>query len=155
MQTVIHNIRSLRAEYNLVKNKVKLCLKCDSEATRNTLRPFLSTIEVLTFSSEIEELPSDAKPPAGSAIVPISEVCEAYLMLKGVIDVKKETERLQTKKDKIEAPLKKLREAMTAPDYNDKVPSDVQESNSEKLRQLEGELQKVIEAVQTISLIEN
>jgi len=109
----------------------------------------------LTSSSEIEILPNGADVPTGSAIVPVSKECEAYLILKGVIDVKKETERLNTKKDKIEAPLKRLRESIAASDYDEKVPEDVRNQNKEKLEQLQGDLEKVLQALDTISLIDS
>lgn len=86
--------------------------------------------------------------------MPVSDACEAYLLLKGVIDVKKEAERLQTKKEKLVGPLSKLKELMQAADYADKVPSEVRDANSEKLVQLEGELAKVIDAINGISLID-
>lgn len=86
--------------------------------------------------------------------MPISSSCEAYLHLKGVIDVKKETERLLGKKEKAEGWIKKLLETMDAADYSEKVPVDVREANSEKLRQYEAELNKVAEAIKTISLID-
>lgn len=154
MQDIIHNVRSLRSEYNLVKQKVKLYIKCDGDATSQRLKPFLQTIEVLSSSSAIEELAAGASPPVGSAIVPISETCEAYLLLKGVVDVKKETERLNGKKDKIDGPIKKLRESIAASDYLDKVPAEVREANDQKLKLLEGELSKVCQAIKTVSLID-
>ena len=46
MQTIIHNIRSLRSEYNLARTKVKLCIKCDVQSTQEKLNPFLQTIQV-------------------------------------------------------------------------------------------------------------
>jgi valyl-tRNA synthetase len=154
MQTIIHNVRSLRSEYNLVKQKVQLYVKCDGEVTRKRLEPFLSQIQVLTNSSSIEGLDSGAEVPQGCAAVPVNDECEAYLLLRGVIDVKKEEERLEGKRGKIEGPLNKLRTAVEASDYEEKVPLEVREANAEKLKQLEGELKKLVDALEAISLID-
>lgn len=100
----------------------------------------------------IEQLNSESDPPEGTAVVPISDICEAYLMLKGFIDIKKELERLQTKKSKLEGPLNKLKTSLQMIDY-DKVPEEVRNANTEKLKQMERELDKVNEAIQSLSII--
>ena len=76
-------------------------------------------------------------------------------MLKGFIDIKKELERLESKREKIDGPLKKLKDSTEAPDYCDKVPIHVRTQNNEKLRQLEQELNKVLEAIKAISFIKD
>lgn len=74
-------------------------------------------------------------------------------MLKGFIDVKKELERLQSKREKISGPMMRLKASTEAADYCEKVPIEVRTANTEKLRQLELELSKVMEAVKAISFI--
>ena len=109
--------------------------------------------QALTSSASIEIVTNSSSVPEGCAIVPVSDWCEAYLLLKGFIDVKKEIERLKTKREKIDGPLTKLRAATEAPDYNEKVPIEVRTANTERLRQLELELEKVMEAIKGISFI--
>mgnify|MGYP002717800213 FL=1 len=92
-------------------------------------------------------------PPQGCAILPISKDCEVYLMLKGFIDISKELDRLESKKEKLNGFVSKLKSAMEAADYIEKVPEEVKTANSERLQQLQGELNKVIEATQALSLI--
>lgn len=75
-------------------------------------------------------------------------------MLKGFIDIQKETERLNAKREKIEGPLLKLKASTEANDYNEKVPEEVRAANSERLRQMNVELCKVSEALKALSLIE-
>lgn len=153
MHEVVHNIRSIRADYNLAKTKVKVSVKCDTEATASRLKPFLSVIGTLSLAESIEELSSSSTAPIGTASVPVNESCEAYLHLKGVIDPAKETERLLAKKGKIEAPLNKLTEKMEAKDYEEKVPLDVRENDKEKLRTMQLELKKIDEAMKAMSLM--
>ena len=74
-------------------------------------------------------------------------------MLKGFIDISKELDRLESKKEKLNGFVSKLKSAMEASDYTEKVPEEVRTANSERLQQLQGELNKVIEATQALSLI--
>ena len=74
-------------------------------------------------------------------------------MLKGFIDVKKELERLESKREKISGPIQKLKTSTEAADYTEKVPIEVRTANTDKLRQLELELAKVMEAIKAISFI--
>ena len=109
----------------------------------------------MTSSASTDVLNSSAQVPDGCALVPIGDTCEAYLMLKGFIDVKKELERLETKREKISGPMMKLKVSTEAADYSEKVPIEVRTANTEKLRQQELELQKVMEAIKAISFITN
>lgn len=110
-------------------------------------------IQVLTTSASIEVVSDKSAVPEGCAIVPVSDRCEAYLLLKGFIDVKKEIERLESKREKISGPLIKLKASTEVSDYTEKVPIEVRTANTERLRQLELELEKVIEAIKAISFI--
>ncbi|RWS05960.1 Valine--tRNA ligase-like protein, partial [Dinothrombium tinctorium] len=83
-QNVIRNVRSLRSEKNLVKQKEDLFIKCKSEETQQSLKPLLDVIQHLSISSSIEMLSSHKSPPDGCATIPISENCEAYLTLNNV-----------------------------------------------------------------------
>ena len=115
----------------------------------------------MTYCSSIEVLPSvaasasgdESSPPEGCAIIHISESCQAFMHLKGLIDTAKETERLQSKEEKISSSLTKLKESMSIADYDTKVPEDVKTGHQERLAQLNGELEKVIVALKALSTI--
>lgn len=149
-QSIVHNVRSLRAEYNLAKTKVQLSVQCDSNEAETSVTPFLNVIQVLSLGSGIELLPSSRPAPDGAAIVPVSGDCQAFIHLKGVIDVNKEVERLKGKRSKLEGPLIRLKDLIASEDYSQKVPVEVQEANSQKLLSLEAELKRVDEAVEGI-----
>lgn len=173
MEKVIHNIRSLRSEYNLAKTPVELYLRIE-ESLSKQLEPYLETIQVrklifckiikifliifqvLTYCSSIQVLLAtvdNVLPPEGCAIVHVSEHCQAFMLLRGLIDINKETERLKSKQEKISSSLDKLKESMSIVDYDQKVPIDIQQSHEEKLNQLNAELDKVIVALQGLSTI--
>jgi len=66
---------------------------------------------------------------------------------QGLIDPKKELEKLQKKKDHLIEVIQKLKQDLAIPDYDVKVPLDVQKNNKEKLANSEGELQRIIDAI--------
>lgn len=154
MQDLVHKVRSLRADYNLTKTKVHLYVQCSSPSNRETVHSLAVVIAALTSSSEVELLTEGAAVPVGCAVTTISDTCQAYLMLKGVVDPAKEMERLSQKQEKLEAQLSKLKAAMSAADYLTKVPAEVQATNSDKVRQSEGELERIAETIRTLKLMD-
>lgn len=96
---------------------------------------------------------SNFSPPEGCAVITISDACQAFMHLKGLVDTAKESERLQSKEEKIGVQLTKLKEAMTIADYDTKVPEDVKTGHQEKLAQYTGELEKVTTALKALSTI--
>lgn len=64
-----------------------------------------------------------------------------------MIDPKKELEKLQKKEGQLIEIIQKLKQELAVPDYNVKVPLDIQKNNKEKLANNEGELQRIIDAV--------
>jgi valyl-tRNA synthetase len=108
----------------------------------------------LSYSSAVNLLNAESAVPTGCAVVPITDSCEAHLNLSGVINVEKELIRLNAKKEKISGPLKKLKTAVAATDYQQRVPEEVRTANTEKLQQLSGELEKVVQAIASITFVD-
>lgn len=67
--------------------------------------------------------------------------------MQGLIDPKKELEKLQKKEGQLNEIIQKLKQDLAMPDYILKVPIDVQKNNKEKLTNTEGELQRIIDAL--------
>ncbi|GFT44955.1 valine--tRNA ligase, partial [Nephila pilipes] len=152
---IIHKVRSLRSDYNLAKNeKLDLFIKCDDEETKSQISGLEETILTLTSSASIKIADSEGI-PQGCAITTISENCEAYLLLKGHIDISKEISRLEQKNDKLCSQISKLRQATEVPDYENKVPAAVRESHVEKITLTEGELNKVMKAIETLKIMDS
>ena len=72
---------------------------------------------------------------------------------QGLIDKKKELEKIKEKQQKLEAQRSKLEETMKKSDYEVQVPEDIRIANSEKLSQLKGEIEKLAEAFRNLELI--
>lgn len=71
-------------------------------------------------------------------------------MFKGLIDPKKELEKLSKKEEQLIDTIRKTKQAMEVPDYNIKVPFDVQNNNKEKLKNNEGELRRITDALSAL-----
>lgn len=70
--------------------------------------------------------------------------------LQGLIDPAKELVKLQKKQDQLEQQVRKLKQAMAAPDYTIKVPEEVRLFNTDKLTQTEGELVRLLSAMSAL-----
>ncbi|KOC62310.1 Valine--tRNA ligase [Habropoda laboriosa] len=143
---LIKNIRSTRATYNL-PNKVKTeaFLICTSDSLKEKLLQYKLLIETLSYSTL-----NTMEPPTGCAIVTITDKVQVHLLLKGLIDPKKEIEKLSKKEEQLIDIIRKTKQAMEISDYNVKVPLDVQNSNKERLTNSEGELQRIIDALSAL-----
>lgn len=72
---------------------------------------------------------------------------------QGLIDPQKEMTKLEKKKDALSQTIAKLQQAMAAEDYTTKVPAEVQKTNSEKLAQSQGEIERLQAAMETLKLM--
>jgi len=148
---VIGKIRSMRADYQLTpKMKAEIYLCASDEASADTLRSFSNLILNLASASNVQILTQE-KPPEGCAITTASATCEIHMMLKGLIDISKEIIKLENKKKTLSSQLTKLTEAANKPDYNSKVPEKVRNQNQEKMTQISGEMEKLSQAVSSLS----
>ncbi|CAK9815121.1 Valine--tRNA ligase [Anthophora plagiata] len=146
---LIKNIRSTRATYNLPnKLKTEAFLVCASDNLKEKLLKYQLLIETLSYSTL-----NTTEPPAGCAIITITDKVQVHLLLKGLIDPKKEIEKLSKKQEQLVDTIRKTKQAMEVPDYDVKVPLDVQNSNKEKLINSEGELQRIVDALSALQVM--
>lgn len=149
----ISSARSMRADYQLTpKTKVELYLKCSDDASATVLSDFSALITNLVSASSVTVMTTEV-PPEGCAMATVSSKCEVHIMLKGLIDITKEISKLETKQKMLNGQLKKLNDAASTPDYDTKVPEKVRTQNSEKMSQLEVEIQKICGAVEGLMLL--
>jgi len=73
--------------------------------------------------------------------------------VQGNIDLSKEEERINKQLSFKSQQITKLNEAMDKPDYEDKVPLEVQEQNSTKLQTLEAEVEQLTKALESVKLM--
>lgn len=70
-----------------------------------------------------------------------------------MIDLAKEEERINKQVSIKNQQLKKLSDAAAKPDYANKVPADVQESNSAKMTTLTGEIDQLLKALEAVKVM--
>ncbi|XP_002732116.2 valine--tRNA ligase [Saccoglossus kowalevskii] len=155
VQNVIKQIRVIRAEYQLTKQKPEVYLRCSTTSVSEMLQPYNFVIQTLGSVSTIHHIPADGGDiPSGCAISTVSDKCEVHLLLKGMIDVSKEINKLKQKQERLAGQQKKLQNAMSIDDYDNKVPENIRQNNSEKLSQTENEIQKITEAISMLKAAE-
>lgn len=147
-------IRSARSDYNL-PNKVKTeaFIVCTDEFSRQTTEKFANDIATLAFCSSVQLATDAANIPKGCAILTVTGHCEVHLLLKGLIEVDKEVEKLTKKREQLNQTVTKLQQAMGVSDYSTKVPENVQTADKEKLGQSEAEIERITTAIETLKLM--
>jgi len=150
IQKVAGVVRSTRADYNLPnKTKTELYLSVFCETSASILRRYASVLETLATCSKVVVTDS---PPAGCAIVTVSDKVSAHLNLRGLIDPTKEVEKLEKKKSALLTTIQKLKKL----NLNDgKMPEDVRKSNEEKLVQSETEVTRLTEALAVLAALDS
>ncbi|XP_046657722.1 valine--tRNA ligase-like isoform X2 [Daphnia pulicaria] len=151
---IVSSVRSVRASYMLPnKTKTKLVLRCSDQEVVDMLTHFTGNISTLSFCQPVS-VSTDGGNTRGCAIVTVSDKCDAIVHLEGLIDVQKEKTRITGLVEKKRQQLDKLQEGMVVPNYTEKVPLTVQETNKEKEVELETELQQLDAAFATLSTMD-
>ena len=70
-----------------------------------------------------------------------------------MIDPKKEIHKLECKKEYLKEVIQKVNQAMSAADYEKKVPHEVQTTNKERISNSQAEIIQINEALETIRLM--
>ncbi|XP_073975140.1 valyl-tRNA synthetase [Rhodnius prolixus] len=150
VQKVINRLRSARSDYNIPRSsKTEAYFRCSNKDVVTLLESHSTMIQQLSSCSQFCKC---GTPPEGCAILTVSDKCEIFLVLKGLIDFNKEMAKLEKKEESINQIIQKLETAMASEDYQ-KVPEDVQKINSEKLNQNKCELSRVKDAMSILANI--
>lgn len=151
IQKVAKTIRSARSDYNLPnKTKIDAYVVCTDSTSTEILRKYSKDLLTTAYCSKLE---FDERPPVGCAILTVTGQCEVHLLLKGLIQVDKELQKLEKKKAQLEQTVGKLKKATEASDYTIKVPAEVRQANVEKLKSSEAEIVRITNAMETLKLM--
>lgn len=119
----------------------------------DVLERFSGTISTLSFCTPVS-IADSCDNTKGWAIETVSDKCDAYINLEGLVDVKKEIVRITKDVEKKQQALKKLQEAMAVPSYAEKVSLEVQTKDKEKMAEMNAELLQLDAAFKTLSTME-
>lgn len=130
--------------------KTEAYVLCQDDNMKNVLEKFNNELKTMSYCSLIDVVP---EAPKGCAILAINSQCEIHLMLAGVIEADKEIGKLQKKKDQLEQTITKLNQKMSIDDYQKKVPTNIQEENTETLKQSAIEIERIASAIQALKIM--
>jgi len=122
---VIRAVRNIRAEMNVPLGKrADVIIQCPDSARRGLLGSAAGYIGALAAVGDLAVTAvEDAKPPqSGSAILPGLEV---YLPLRGLIDLERETARLEKALEEARRELERSQAKLANPDFIARAPADV------------------------------
>jgi len=151
VQKVAKALRSARSDYNIpAKTKTEAFIISSDEKLSSILNSFKTDLQTLSYcsSSDVVE-----KAPSGCTILTINAQCEVHLMLKGIIEVDKEIGKLEKKREQLQLAISKLKQKMSIENYETKVPLNVQEDNTENLKQSEIEVVRIGSAIEALKLM--
>lgn len=95
----------------------------------------LQTIETLTFTKEttVHLLDLNAAAPAGCVVSSVNNDIKVFLLVRGMVDIDAEIEKLTSKLEKVQTNLDAVVKKTTIPDYEKRVREDVRELNATKV----------------------
>ena len=139
----IKTVRNMRAEVGAAPSKKsELILSVADEALRAVFTENQAYLDKLASSEPVTILPAGAGKPENAMAGVVSGV-EIYLPLKGLIDVEKETARLQKEQEKLEKEIKRLNGKLSNEGFLSKAPEQVVAAEKEKLAGYQEKLKAV------------
>lgn len=154
VKDLIHTLRSLRSEYNVANHiKCNVFIRCiNNETLKAAVTAQSDDVATLGRASKVtvvgaEDGSAENTIPAGCCVKIVNESLAVHIELRGLIDVDAELKRLSKQKEKAVGGFEMLKKRVTASDYEQKVPEDVRQQNTEKYAQFEQELAAVEEAM--------
>lgn len=124
-------IRRIKQTYNLKSNDMKAHIATDI----SDIADAFDAVHALAGVGQIERIPLGTPAETGYSAEVVSELIEVRLDLVGLIDFQKELTNTENKKKKLQAQFDNLNKKITKPDYEKKVPANVQAAEKEKLEQ--------------------
>jgi valyl-tRNA synthetase len=133
LQSLIRSVRNARAEYQLIPSKrIPLVVRADATtaadvAQETALLAMLAKLDVERLEV-IESVAGGERPPSiddSFVHLLVADGLEAYLPMRGMLDVEKERARLEKQLGKIEKELANMLRRLDAPGFADKAPADV------------------------------
>lgn len=111
---------------------------------------YSSALQTLAYCSRTD---CNEPSPEGCTIITVSDKCEVHLLLKGLIEPAKEITKAQKKIEFLQGKKEKLEKAISAADYESKVPREIRQANEETLNQTSAELVRLAGALQALKLM--
>ena len=147
----IKSIRNMRAEVGAAPSKKsEVILNFKDESLRVVFAENTGYLDKLASSEPVTILPVGAAAPE-NAMAGVVNGVEIYLPLKGLIDVEKETARLNKELEKLEKEIKRLAGKLSNEGFLSKAPEQVVAGEKEKLAGYEEKKKSVESRIQDLA----
>lgn len=154
---IVKACRSLRASYHIPHKTLTHFFVKIGESIEGAVKAQVDDIMTLGRASAVDINPSEADVPATVGTVIVDDQLTVLMNVKGLIDFKVEIARLEKNLKSTVPQLETLKRKMAADGYEDKVPEDLKQSNSERCESLEAmikELEGAIANFKTMAVLE-
>ena len=143
IMSVIDSIRSIRGEMNVPpSSEIEVLIQTPDAGTRELLANHLKEyLPAFTRFARILIADYQKKPDAAAAAV-IGDIV-IYIPLAGLIDIEKETARLQKRLDKVIADFDNTQKTLKNPNFIDRAPDAVVEQKKSRSESLASEKEKL------------
>jgi valyl-tRNA synthetase len=149
IKELIHSARSLRVQYKIT-NKADFYIKTDSTSLKDSVlaqADDFCTLAKGNFLQWIDLSGEGNSLPKGYCITVVSDQLSLLVNLTGLIDIDTELIRLNKEIERLNPLILTYSRKMTAKDYETKVPEDIRNSNTEKLKSYQTELDETMKAI--------
>jgi valyl-tRNA synthetase len=133
LKEICYNIRNIRGEMNVPPDlEVTVLIKTSSEFVEKLIEENGGIIRFLSKLGELVSGKNIEKPESSASAV--GSGYELYLPLKGLIDIEKEKSRLSRELQKLEEEIAKSVKKLKTPDFLEKAPDSVIETEKQRLQ---------------------
>ncbi|KAG0262654.1 hypothetical protein BG011_009961, partial [Mortierella polycephala] len=145
---VVRSGRSLMADYNMTKGG-QIFIHGSTEIAKLLLSEEAGIATLTKGSKSCKVVTDIAEIPEGCASQTVQEGCSVYLLVKGMVDVDAEVQKIEKKLARVQKAKADLLKKTQDPTYLTKVKSEVREMNDSKLKDCEAEITTLESGINT------
>ncbi|KAF9903992.1 hypothetical protein BX616_001440 [Lobosporangium transversale] len=145
---VVRSARSLMADYNLTKGG-QIFIHGSAEIAKLLLSEEDGIVTLAKGSKSCKVVTDAAAIPEGCASQTVQEGCSVYLLVKGMVDVDAEVQKIEKKLAKVQKAHDDLFKKTQDPTYLTKVKAEIREMNAAKLKDYEAEITTLTSGINT------
>ena len=145
---LVHVIRRLKSEYLENKHQPVIIVQTQQAEMASLIDRYRRDAISLSRIEQIQ-VEGVGEPPAGCTMAPLSDKCSVYLLVKGIVDIPAEIEKLKVRREKALVRLNELRNKTEQPNY-EKAPESVRAIDSKQFGRIEAELEGLDKVIQSL-----
>ncbi|MGL5206765.1 MAG: valine--tRNA ligase [Acidaminococcaceae bacterium] len=149
----IKAIRNMRAEVNVAPGKKVPAILLVAEELQQVVAANQSYIKLMASVDELSILPAGGDKPE-NAMAAVTKGIEVYLPLKGLIDVEKETQRLNKELDGMTKEIGRIEGKLNNAGFLAKAPAEVVEKEKTKAQEIAVKMQAIQERLTYLKNLE-